>query len=83
MGSIKKTFEKYTHLDRVLPAMGYGQEQIDELTETINSVECDLVIGATPIDLGRLIQTNKRILRVSYDLEEIGSPDLQEVLKDF
>jgi len=83
VGSIKKTFEKYTHLDRVLPAMGYGQEQIAELTETINRVECDLVIGATPIDLGRLIQTNKKILRVSYDLEEIGSPDLQEVLKNF
>ena len=83
VGSIKKTFEKYSHLDSVLPAMGYGQEQIAELTETINRSECDLVIGATPIDLGRLIQTNKRILRVSYDLEEIGSPDLEEVLKDF
>jgi predicted GTPase len=83
VGSIKKTFEKYTHLDSVLPAMGYGQEQIAELTETINRSECDLVIGATPIDLGRLIQTNKRILRVSYDLEEIGSPNLEEVLKDF
>jgi predicted GTPase len=63
--------------------MGYGQEQIAELTETINRTECDLVIGATPIDLGRLIQTDKRILPVSYDLEEIGTPDLQEVLKDF
>jgi len=83
VGSIKKTFEKYSHLDSVLPAMGYGQEQIAELTETINRAECDLVIGATPIDLGRLIQTNKKILRVSYDLEEIGSPDLAEVLKDF
>ena len=83
VGSIKKTFEKYSHLDSVLPAMGYGQEQIAELTETINRSECDLVIGATPIDLGRLIKTNKRILRVSYDLEEIGSPDLEEVLKNF
>ena len=83
VGSIKTTFEKYTHLDSVLPAMGYGPEQVAELTETINRTECDLVIGATPIDLGRLIQTNKRILRVSYDLEEIGSPNLGEVLKDF
>jgi predicted GTPase len=83
IGSIKRTFEKYSHLNSVLPAMGYGQEQIAELTETINRTECDLVIGATPIDLGRLIKTNKRILRVSYDLEEIGSPNLQEVLKDF
>ena len=60
-----------------------GRKYPAELTETINRTECDLVIGATPIDLSRLIQTNKRILRVSYDLEEIGSPNLQEVLKDF
>lgn len=83
VGSIKDTFAKYSHLDRVLPAMGYGQHQIDELTETINNTDCDLVIGATPIDLGRLIQTNKKILRVTYDLEEIGKPDLNEVLQRF
>ncbi|MFH1946129.1 MAG: cyclic 2,3-diphosphoglycerate synthase [Acidobacteriota bacterium] len=83
VGSIKDTFAKYSHLDRVLPAMGYGQHQIDELTETINNTDCDLVIGATPIDLGRLIQTNKKILRVMYDLEEIGKPDLNEVLQRF
>jgi predicted GTPase len=83
VGSIKETFEKYSHLDRVLPAMGYGQEQIEELAQTINRSECDLVIGATPIDLGRLIKTNKRILRVKYELEEWGSPTLEDVLKDF
>lgn len=83
VGSIKETFEKYSHLDRVLPAMGYGKEQIQELTQTIDRVECDVVIGATPIDLGRFITPNKKILRVTYDLEEIGSPDLTEVLKDF
>lgn len=83
VGSIKETFKKYSHLDRVLPAMGYGREQVEELAETIDRAACDLVIGATPIDLGRLIQTNKRILRVTYELEEIGQPDLKEVLKDF
>lgn len=83
VGSIKETFQKYSHLDRVLPAMGYGKSQIAELTQTIDRAECDLVIGATPIDLARLIQTNKKILRVTYDLEEIGSPDLREVLKDY
>lgn len=83
VGSIKATFEKYNHLDRVLPAMGYGHEQMVELAETIDRVECDLVVSGTPIDLGRLIETNKRILRVNYDLEEIGSPDLREILKDF
>ncbi len=83
VGSIKATFEKYAHLDRVLPAMGYGDEQMAELAETIDRIECDLVVSGTPIDLGRRIKTNKRILRVYYDLEEIGSPDLKEILKDF
>lgn len=83
VGSIKETFAKYTHLDRVLPAMGYGKEQINELSQTIDSVECDLVIGATPIDLGRLIQSNKKILRVTYELEEMDTPDLEEILKDY
>ena len=83
VGSIRETFQKYTHLDKVLPAMGYGKEQMDELRQTIDKVDCDLVIGATPIDLSRLIKANKRILRVTYDLEEIGSPSLEEVLKSF
>ena len=83
VGSIKSTFEKYNHLDRVLPAMGYGKKQIEELKDTINKADCDLVVSGTPIDLGKLIQTNKQILRVAYNLEEIGSPDLREVLKNF
>lgn len=83
VGSIKDTFQKYSHLDKVLPAMGYGQKQTDELAQTIDKADCDLVVSGTPIDLGRLIKTNKRILRVSYDLEEIGSPDLKEVLREF
>jgi predicted GTPase len=62
--------------------MGYGTKQVEELAQTIDRVDCDLVIGATPIDLARLIKTNKKILRVRYDLEEIGSPDLEEVLKN-
>ena len=83
VGSIQGTFEKYSHLDKVLPAMGYGKEQMDELAQTIDRIECDLVVSGTPIDLGRLIQTNKHILRVTYDLEEIGSPNLDEILRDF
>jgi len=63
--------------------MGYGEQQIAELTETINRSDCDLVVSGTPIDLSRLIETDKKILRVQYDIEEIGSPDLGEVLKDF
>jgi predicted GTPase len=83
VGSIKETFQKYTHLDKVLPAMGYGKKQMAELAETIDKIECDLVVSGTPIDLGRLIKTNKKILRVSYELEEIGTPDLEEVLREF
>lgn len=82
-GSIKETFHKYSHLDKVLPAMGYGAKQITELAQTIDRAKCDLVVSATPIDLGRLINTKKRILRVTYELEEIGSPNLREILKDF
>jgi predicted GTPase len=83
VGSIKATYQKYTHLDRILPALGYGKKQMAELTQTIDKVDCDLVVSGTPIDLGRLIKTNKRILRVTYELEEIGSPDLKEVLREF
>lgn len=83
IGSIKKTFQTYRHLDRVLPAMGYGKEQIEELAQTIERVDCEVVVAATPIDLSRLIKTNKHIIRVTYELEEIGSPNLKEVLKDF
>lgn len=83
VGSIKKTFEKYNHLDKVLPAMGYGEKQTEELDRTIDKVECDLVVSATPIDLRRVISPNKRILRVRYELEEIGSPTLKDLLKGF
>jgi predicted GTPase len=83
VGSIKATYQKYTHLDRILPALGYGKNQMAELAQTIDKVDCDLVVSGTPIDLGRLIKTSKRILRVTYDLEEIGSPDLKEVLREF
>ncbi len=82
-GSIKATFRKYSHLDKVLPAMGYGKTQMAELARTIDRAECDLVVSGTPIDLGRLIKTRKRILRVAYELEEVGKPDLREVLKKF
>jgi len=83
VGSIKETFEKYSHLDRVLPAMGYGKKQMEELAQTIDNSPCDLVVSGTPIDLGRLIKTNKKILRVQYDLEEIGSPNLNDILSQF
>jgi predicted GTPase len=83
VGSIRKTFEKYGHLDRVLPAMGYGEKQTKELDATIDRIDCDLIVSATPIDLNRVITPNKRMLRVRYELEEIGSPTLKDVLKKF
>jgi predicted GTPase len=83
VGSIKDTFKKYGHLDKVLPAMGYGDKQTKELNATINKVRCDLVVSATPIDLSRLIKTDKKLLRVAYDLDEIGHPNLEDVLKKF
>ncbi len=83
VGSIKATFAKYRHLEKVLPAMGYGEKQIEELGQTINAVDCDLVVSATPIDLRRLINPNKKMIHVSYELEEQGSPNLSEVLAKF
>lgn len=83
VGSIRETYAHYSHLHRVLPAMGYGKVQIDELAQTIDRANCDLVIGATPIDLERLIKTKKKILRVTYELEEVGKPDLRDALQRF
>ena len=69
-GSIKSTYEKYNHLTDILPAMGYGTAQMQELQETINRVPCDLVLVGTPIDLAALLKINKPSLRVYYDLQE-------------
>jgi predicted GTPase len=83
VGSIKATFRKYGHLDKVLPAMGYGPKQVAELAATIDKIDCDLVVSATPIDLLRVLKTSKTLLRVRYELEEIGSPKLKDVLREF
>ena len=80
-GSIKDTFAKYPGVGVLLPAMGYGEDQIRDLSETISKTECDTVIIATPIDLNRVIKINKPSVRVKYVLQEIGKPDLEEVLK--
>ncbi len=80
VGSIKATFEKYTTTGTVLPAMGYGDAQMKELEETINATDCDLVVIATPIDLGRLLKLEKPSVRVTYELEEIGEPQLAKVV---
>ncbi|MGH8015636.1 MAG: cyclic 2,3-diphosphoglycerate synthase [Candidatus Zixiibacteriota bacterium] len=81
--SITQTFEKYPDIGILLPAMGYGKEQIKDLETTINKTKCDSVIIATPIDLSRLMKINKPTVRVGYSLQEIGSPNLTEILTDF
>lgn len=81
--SIAATFEKYPDVGVLLPAMGYGDEQVKDLETTINRTECDSVVVATPIDLGRIINIKKPSVRVSYSLQEIGVPDLTSVLTDF
>ena len=83
VGSIRATFEKYPHIDRILPAMGYSEAQRRELEETINRTPCDVVIVATPIDLGRVLKLNKPSVRVGYEIEEITKPSLLDVLTQF
>ncbi|TFB09315.1 GTPase [Candidatus Marinimicrobia bacterium MT.SAG.3] len=82
VGSIKDTFDSYPEIGILLPAMGYGEQQIRDLEETINAVECDVVIIGTPIDLTKLIKIQKPVVRVTYELEEIGDIDIKEILKD-
>jgi len=80
VGSIADTFVKYGHIGNLLPAMGYGDKQVKELEETINGVDCDLVVAATPIDLRRVAKIDKPTVRVRYELQEIGVPTLKDVL---
>lgn len=77
MGSIRRTFQKYGHMKDVLPAMGYGPQQIEELEATINAVPCDVVVAGTPIDLSRVMQVNKPMVRARYDLGEVGAGRLR------
>ena len=83
VGSIRGTYERYTHLTSLLPAMGYSALQMHELEETINRVDCDLVLVATPIDLAHLIKLNKPSLRVTYEIEDVTHPGLTEILAQF
>lgn len=82
VGSMKDTFEKYPDIGTLLPAMGYFDQQLKDMEETINNTECDVVVSATPIDITRLIKIDKPMVRVKYELEEIGFPKLKDVLKE-
>jgi len=83
VGRLLETFELYPEIGTLLPAQGYGEVMLKDLETTINNTECDAVVIGTPIDLGRIIDIKKPNTRVYYDLQEIGSPNLEEILADF
>jgi predicted GTPase len=83
VGKLAETFKIYPEIGCRLPAMGYGKEQMADLAATIEKTPCDAVIIATPIDLNRVIKINKPNTRVEYALQEIGKPDLKDILADF
>ena len=83
VGRLSETFRLYPDIGTLLPAMGYGEQQLKDLETTINNTDCDSVIIATPIDLNRIIKIKKPNTRVYYDLQEIGDPDLSEVIDEF
>ena len=83
VGKLAETFKTYPNIGLLLPAMGYGEQQIADLEKTINNTDCDTVVIATPIDLQRIVKINKPATKVDYDLEEIGRPKLTDVLGEF
>lgn len=83
VGKLKGTFETYPNIGTLLPAMGYGEQQVKDLEATINKTDCDTVVIATPIDLNRIVKITKPTVKVGYDLQEIGQPDLVGILDEF
>jgi len=81
--SITETYKKYPGIGMLLPAMGYGTKQVRDLEQTINRVPCDVVVIGTPIDLNRIVKIKKPTVRVTYQLQEIGTPNLDEVVAAF
>ena len=83
VGRLAETFEQYPEIGTLLPAMGYGADQVADLERTINAVDCDAVVIGTPIDLTRIVKIAKPTVRVGYELQEIGKPNLAQVLARF
>jgi predicted GTPase len=83
VGKLSDTYKKYPEIGTLLPAMGYGEQQVRDLEQTIANTPCDAVVIGTPIDLGRVIKINQPTVKVGYELQEIGHPNLEEILKDF
>jgi predicted GTPase len=83
VGELKQTFATYPGIGSILPAMGYGDQQVKDLEKTIAKVDCDLVVIGTPIDLRRIVKIKQPAVRVRYDLQEIGQPTLKSVITEF
>ncbi|WP_297707850.1 hypothetical protein [uncultured Eudoraea sp.] len=83
VGQLKDTFETYPEIGKLLPAMGYGDDQLRDLEVTINSCDCDAIVIGTPIDLSRVINIRKPSTRVFYNLQSIGEPSLEKVIEEF
>ena len=83
VGEISTTFQRYPNIGTLLPAMGYGDQQMKDLEETIANTPCDAVVIGTPIDLPRFIKIKQPVVKIGYELQEIGKPNLEEVLVDF
>ncbi len=83
VGKLAETFKTYPNIGTLLPAMGYGEQQIKDLEKTINATPCDAVIIATPIDLSRVVKINKPTIKIGYELQEIGEPNLSGPINDF
>jgi len=83
VGKLAETYRTYPNIGRLLPAMGYGEQQMKDLSATIEKTDCDSVVIATPIDLQRVIKIGKPCTRVEYSLQEIGRPDMEDVLESF
>jgi len=83
VGSMKTLFEEFPQITEIVPAMGYNDQQIKDMEQTLNNAEAEVIIDGSPIDLGKLINSNKPIIRVSYDIEAIKSPTIEEVLDNF
>ena len=82
-GTMKKVFEEFPQITQIVPAMGYNDQQIKDMEETLNKAECDLIIDGSPIDLEKLIKSNKPIVRVNYDIQSVGSPSIEDILEEF
>jgi predicted GTPase len=83
VGSIADTYRAYPAIGPVLPAMGYSDHQVRDLEATIERVPCDVVVVGTPINLGRLVSIRKPVVRARYELQEVGQPDLAQIVTEF